>query len=281
MEEHEDGGKHFHLAILLGKQRRWKKVKDHIGETHCISVYFLGHKCYYTGYKYAKKYDKHFVCSPGHPKKIQPPQTFGTSSTKKRYKGKTACHTNKDVADLILKENITSRLQLMALAKDTKKRKRDALLYDFLLAKSEKVVSELIETVWAIETAEGHIERERLTRMEILRNALNADSVCKACFPLGEFFCAKRKFSSASMRTLISTGATFSLAPFLCKKVSLNSFYFSAAKKGASQSEFRMSITWRCGSHKRPPLTSCFPRIQNGWSQHGFAQPTYEWKRKS
>ena len=38
-------------------------------------------------------------------------------------------------------------------------------------------MSELIETVWAIETAEGNIERERLTRMEILRNALNADCV--------------------------------------------------------------------------------------------------------
>ena len=178
MEEHEDGGKHFHIAILLGKQRRWKKVKEHIGETHGICVHFSGHKCYYTAYKYAKKYDKHFVCSPGHPKKIQPPQTFSASSTKKRRKGKAARYTNKDVADLILKENVTSRLQLMALAKDTKKRKGDALLYDFLLAKSEKVVSELIETVWAIETAEGHIERERLTRMEILRNALNADCVC-------------------------------------------------------------------------------------------------------
>ena len=66
----------------------------------------------------------------------------------------------------------------MALAKDTKRRKGDALLYDFLLAKSEKVVSELIETVWAIETAERNIERERLPRMEILRNALNADCLC-------------------------------------------------------------------------------------------------------
>ena len=123
MAEHEDGGKHFHLAILLGKQRRWKKVKEDIGETHGISVHFSGHRCYYTAYKYAMKYDKHFVCSPGHPKKIQPPQTLSASSTKKRRKGKTARYTDKDVADLTLKENVRSRLQLMALAKDTKKRK--------------------------------------------------------------------------------------------------------------------------------------------------------------
>ena len=99
MEEHKDGGKHFHLAILLGKQRRWKKVKEYIGETHGISVHFSGHKCYYTAYKYAKKYDKHFVCSPGHPKRIQPPKTLNASCTKKRHKGKTAHHTKKDVAD--------------------------------------------------------------------------------------------------------------------------------------------------------------------------------------
>ncbi len=178
MEEHKDGGKHFHLAILLGKQRRWKKVKEHIGKTHGISVHFSGHKCYFTAYKYAKKYDKHFVCSPGHPKKIQPPKTLRASSAKKRRKAKATRYTNKDVADLILNENVRSRLELMALAKDTKQRKGDALLYDFLLAKSEKAVSELIETVWAIETAEENIERARQSRMDILNNALNADCVC-------------------------------------------------------------------------------------------------------
>ena len=70
---------------------------------------------------------------------------------------------------------------------------------------------------------------------EIMRKDEEDWTAFKADFPLGEFFRAKRSFSSTGMRSLIATGATVFAGSFLFEKVSSNSFYFFTAKKGASQ----------------------------------------------
>ena len=40
MEDHADGGKHYHLAILFSGSRRWSGIKNAIQQAHSISLHF-------------------------------------------------------------------------------------------------------------------------------------------------------------------------------------------------------------------------------------------------
>ena len=40
MEEHADGGKHYHLAILFSGSPRWLAIKNAVQQAHGISLHF-------------------------------------------------------------------------------------------------------------------------------------------------------------------------------------------------------------------------------------------------
>ena len=55
-EDHEDGGKHCHLAIKLQKKQRWLQVKRFLLERFGISVHFSSvHHNYFSAWQYVTK----------------------------------------------------------------------------------------------------------------------------------------------------------------------------------------------------------------------------------
>ena len=70
MEDHQDGGKHYHLAIKLSVPKRWKVVKNYVSKKHRIVLHFSDQPFgYHVAYKYVCK-NKPFtdvLHSPGHP----------------------------------------------------------------------------------------------------------------------------------------------------------------------------------------------------------------------
>ena len=57
-EEHQDGGKHYHVSLKLSGPKRWKAVKDKLFKDHGIVVNFSDkHDHYYSAYKYTTKKD--------------------------------------------------------------------------------------------------------------------------------------------------------------------------------------------------------------------------------
>ena len=85
MEEHQDGGKHYHLAIKLNVPERWKAVKNYVTKKYGISLHFSDkHHGYHVAYKYVCK-NKPFtevLHSPGHPNL----QETGSPKTKRGMK---------------------------------------------------------------------------------------------------------------------------------------------------------------------------------------------------
>eukprot|EP00794_Sanderia_malayensis_P021063 gene21063-biopygen14630 len=160
MESHQDGGVHFHMCVLLDKIQRWSKVKKHLQETKDIVVHFSGHPGYRTAYEYVTKLDSQVLRSEGHP-------TLKSSRL-----------GNLEVSDMIISNGIDSKLHFLALAKK-KKTDGDSRLYEFVLKKSEKRISELVQSVWAMETAQQTLERRLMSRIDLLKMAYNDKCVCQ------------------------------------------------------------------------------------------------------
>ena len=79
-ERHEDGGTHFHMALLLNKATRWLRVREYLDNFLRIAVNFSGHGGYYTAYNYLLKEDPNVEFSRGHPKKVMKPRTYVASN---------------------------------------------------------------------------------------------------------------------------------------------------------------------------------------------------------
>ena len=178
-EQHENGAYHFHMCILLSKLQPWLKVKNCIKERHGIVPNFSGHGGYHSAFTYVSKQDKGYITSGNHPKKIDLPKT--TNATKKKAshqckmpKVKRLC--NLDVSNVIVKNKLRSRIDLLAFAKSAFD-KGDKGLYAFVLNRGDKKVNDL-HLVWEMETAKKKQERAAQTRLEILREQLTTMCIC-------------------------------------------------------------------------------------------------------
>lgn len=182
MEPHKDGGFHFHLCVLLNQCQRWLKVKNAMRNNFGITVNFSGHSGYHTAYGYVKKEDSGFITSPGHPVDIAAPKT--ANATKKNCKKlakrakKVVKMNNLMVSDIILKERIHTMLELLAFA-NSKKISRDPRLYEFILNRGQKKVSELLKSVWDMNDAKAKLERSAQSRLEILQSFLKEECLCE------------------------------------------------------------------------------------------------------
>ena len=189
-----DAGVHFHMCVLLDKLQRWCKVKRYLQEHHDITVNFSGHPGYHTAYQYVMKEDSQVLRSAGHPVCIAAPKTLQAMRKRARVStsaGKTTATENRrlsnlDVSGMIISNGIDSKLHLLALAKKNKT-DGDSRLYEFVLNKGEKKVSELIQSVWSMEVAQQTLERRSMSRIDLLKRAYNDKCVCQ-----GEWLeCAK------------------------------------------------------------------------------------------
>eukprot|EP00794_Sanderia_malayensis_P004042 gene4042-biopygen2520 len=179
VEEHQDGTPHYHMAVLLDRPTRWSRVRQHIQQTHAITVNFSGHGGYYSAYNYVKKEDRHVLYSDSHPDVVVKPKTYAATNVKvtKKMEKKGKRMGKLEVAELIVKNSIHDRIHLLQHANALRKEGQPAL-YKFCIERSTKTIVEFIATVWDAETAEQTLQRQNMLRMEILTNALDKPCIC-------------------------------------------------------------------------------------------------------
>ena len=182
MESHKEGGFHFHMCILLNKSQRWLKVKNAIKDRFGIVVNFSGHSGYHSAYEYVTKEDTEFVASEGHPANVTAPKTLKATKAACK-KGAKRVKKNKklgnvQVAELMLKKQMHTMLEVLAYA-NSRKIVGDLALYEFILNRGQKKVSELLKSVWDIQSAKDKLGRSSQTRIEILQAQLKEPCVCE------------------------------------------------------------------------------------------------------
>ncbi|CAB4002173.1 hypothetical protein AC249_AIPGENE13320 [Paramuricea clavata] len=97
-EMHQDGGKHFHMALKLDKKTRWLVVRNFLDMRHGIKVNFSDkHDNYFSAYKYVVKYDADYVLSDNHPDltNATAPRTTNASQKPKGTAKKAGAATKK------------------------------------------------------------------------------------------------------------------------------------------------------------------------------------------
>ena len=192
-EDHAEGGHHFHLAIKLNRQKRWLRVRKQIAKSHGINVNFSdGHSQYYDAWQYVTKEDLDFVEIENHPDlsagfvprtisasnqrrstsssaTTPPPASTASPSTKRRR------FDSLDLADTIIARNIRTKEDLLSLVQVQREEgKRDLPLY--VLNNIDRCVK-LIATTWEMQCAKEERERSSKTRIQILRESVEAECV--------------------------------------------------------------------------------------------------------
>ena len=152
---------------------------------HNIEVNFSSqHNDYYSAWRYVTK-EGDFVQSVGHPdlSSASAPRTTNALSARRQRNGnrrgserKKAKLDNLIINEAILQNHIKNTTQLLALA-NVQKNNGKTDLATFILDKGVKKVGELIDTTWAMENASSKLDRESLSRMQILTSFLQKPCV--------------------------------------------------------------------------------------------------------
>lgn len=176
MEPHQNAGYHYHMAVKLKQARRWLSVRRWLQNRHGIQVNFSNvHTNYYSAWKYTTKQDKSYVQSHGHPDLSTTRASSSTRATSRTKKGKKKQRLSVyDVSQLVVKKGIRTRLGLLALANEQKKAGKDDLA-QFIANRSPKVVAEAISVGWEMEQAQEKLDRQKLTRIQMLEKALESE----------------------------------------------------------------------------------------------------------
>ena len=132
-----------------------------------IPVNFSGHGGSYSAYQYVIKEDDSVLYCYGHPERIVKPRTQAVSSARVAKRGKTRKTLSKiDVADIITKRKLKTRIELLQHSNVLRKR-GNGTLYQFCIERSTKTLVDFIGTVWDAENADNILKRKAMDRMEI------------------------------------------------------------------------------------------------------------------
>ena len=196
LEDHKDGGKHFHTALKLSGPKRWLSAKNALNCKYNIVVNFSeSHDNYYSAYKYICKSDTLVYHSANHAnlKEIGSPKTkHSTKAYRKKKKITSQQNTeteeqgsssskkprrlsNFDVSEFLVGNSIKTPTELFAKANEQKKAGKTDLA-NFILSRSYKSLNDLIDNTWAMEGASAKIARSDVIRMDIIRK--NSTSEC-------------------------------------------------------------------------------------------------------
>ena len=198
-EKHADESDHYHAAIKLTGVKKWAAVKQAIYENENVNLHFgEDHSGYLKAYRYIAKEDSEVYESPGHPEDLihapsprtskcieayrkrrrsTTPKRLSTevaespsssSSSKKETPNKVARMSNVDVSDMIFKQQIQTLTQLYALA-NTRKEAGQGDLANYVLSRDDKLLAELIRKTYLLKDSSGILERQKLTRLEVIR----------------------------------------------------------------------------------------------------------------
>ena len=190
LESHRVSGIHFHLALQLRMQRRWSAVRVNVKAKHGIDIDFREWEgTYYDAFNYATKFDKHAVQSPGHPLLKNPPRTSAAITAKRELALDRASETaepkskrpykppqlkREDVGRLCVEHGIKTDDELISLSNRwVREGKRD--LEVFIYRNDEAKREQVIATAWKMEKCEDHAQRKAMSKMDILKAALEME----------------------------------------------------------------------------------------------------------
>ena len=127
-EEHKDQGHHYHTALKLDRQKRWLSVRKHLHQKFGVKVHFSDkHSNYYEAWKYVTKEDNNYILSEGHPDLLNSAVPRTTTATKVKRENHGAKRKRKidalEVSEIVLRNNIKLKTELLRLAKKNKKRR--------------------------------------------------------------------------------------------------------------------------------------------------------------
>lgn len=195
LEEHQEKGVHYHVSLKMTAPKKWSKIKNTIVKEHNVTLHFSDkHDNYIAAYRYVCKMDDQVFHSVGHPDLSEAGSPKTKSSTKayresrkrareleenaampcKRPTSKPRRLTHVEVSDFLIKHNIMRDTEMFAIAKE-RKDEGQMDLANFVLSKSSKVLNELIDKTWKMQKANENLQREKKSRMDILRENMSGD----------------------------------------------------------------------------------------------------------
>ncbi len=216
-EPHKTKGFHYHVALKMDGVKKWYGPWRKMYNDGVAVSFSDAHNYYISAYKYVTKEDEFCVKSDGHEdlddvgsprtkqcmvanrRKSADKKAAGQSSSKKgkdddgdQVASSSAAVekprslwnkklSNIDIADYVIRNNISSKTELYAAAN---KRKIDGEcdMAIFLFSRSEKYILELIHKAWLLHGAEKIISEDAKTRMVRMEDALAeecAETDCK------------------------------------------------------------------------------------------------------
>ena len=208
LEEHRDGGKHFHVSILLSKPKRWLGAQKHLSDLG-MKVHFGTSGSMYAGaYYYTTKTDKdyhHGNASKQHPRRdviganskaAVANQAYRQNAARKRDSlsasaaGSAAANVGKKVkkekpkrfsklnaVDIIMSQQLSNDDQLMLYAKHRRENVGDERLLEYLVKVGEKGRAELLRDARKLETCAESVALANTQRLDIIHAVLET-GVC-------------------------------------------------------------------------------------------------------
>lgn len=215
MEKHGNSGIHYHMAIKLDKNQRWLQSKNILLQDFGISVHFSAvHINYYSVWRYVTKEDASYIESVDHPdlsNEYGPKTAMASVARRRKKRISSACQLNEvsdedadseceesdestniktvpkkkirkkrltsfELSEIIVAKKIKSRTELLALARNQKKEGKTDIA-EFIVNRGAKVVAEILDTAWEMETSNIDLERARKTRLDLLADARQGECV--------------------------------------------------------------------------------------------------------
>lgn len=210
LEKHQDGGDHYHVALRLSDPKKFYGPWKAMFENGVVVDVSDKHDYYISMFRYICKDDIGFVTSGNHPdlEHVGSPRTKQCNAANRKRRsseGKTGSRrsteskkseekenqvsykrswnnklANIDVADFVIKKNISTKVELYAEA-NKRKEEGECDLAIFLFSKSDKIIAELIQKAWLMKNAQKILSESSKTRMERLEDAYNGECVINGC----------------------------------------------------------------------------------------------------
>lgn len=195
LENHKNGGEHYHTSVKLTGPKRWLAVKHVLSSRYDIVVNFSeSHDNYYSAFKYICKSDIEVFHSAGHPnlKEIGSPRTKMSTKAYRKSKQKNVEQSqegssqstskkpkrlsNFDVSEFLVENALKSTTELFAKANEQKKAGKTDLA-SFVLSRSSKALNDLIDNTWEMEGASAKVARKDIPRMDMIRKSSQGECV--------------------------------------------------------------------------------------------------------
>ncbi len=179
LESHDNGGRHYHMALKLDKRCRWLATKRYMLATYGVNINFEEGEegdTYYTAYQYVTKEDNDFLMSDGHPEMNAVPRTLHAVRRRRgqaaRGKGskRVRMMSEFELVQVVQSRNLKSRVEVMALAARLQSQ-GNCRLVELLANKGTKCIDNALNLTSELAQANSKLQRKQRSGIEILEAA--------------------------------------------------------------------------------------------------------------